>query len=104
MKKREEDFVKLQIEKRQLEEDLENVLMKNQVLLKMSQQIKSENSRICEQLNDSQRDKENLLAELEATKQEMVTLETNRRDSENYEIETLQNENDEKDIAIEEMG
>lgn len=104
MKKREEDFVKLQIEKRQLEEDLDNVLMKNQVLLKMSQQIKSENSRICEQLNDSHRDKENLLAELESTKQEMVTLETNHRDSENYEIETLKNENDEKDIAMEEMG
>ena len=46
MKKNEEDIIKLQISKRKMEDELENVLMKNNILLKMNKDIKDENKKL----------------------------------------------------------
>ena len=78
MKRNEEDIIRLQISKKKLEDELENVLMKNSILLKMNKDIKEENKK--------------MIHEAQSLKEQVLNLE-----SDNYEIKCKVEELDQND-------
>lgn len=70
--KHDEDLIRLKLENKGLEEDLENLIMKNNVLLKMNQSLREENSNFAQSSKSLQSIIETLRYELETVTNNLV--------------------------------
>lgn len=100
MKKKEEDIVKLQISKKSLEDDQENVLMKNNILLRMNKDLKDENKRVLGELNDSKDLKDSIYKDLLLAQERLAKFDSEAMANDRNRLKELEIEVSEKDILL----